>query len=606
MDVILCEKPDQGKAVAAFKGITAKKKGYIEGKGIIVTWCIGHLFELFYPEDYDKKWKKWDADLLPIIPENIQYKPAKGKSEQIKIVKSCLKKATRVIIATDGDREGEAIARIIIDKSGYKGPMLRAWMNSTDQQSIKETFDNLFDAKESYVHGQAALGRAALDWMVGMNFSRAIAANITQKNTFRVAYGRVLTPTLNILVEREKAIKHFKPESHFQVMATFGTHAGQFSAKWLIPDEVRAENGLLMESDVAQYVCQHVANNQGTVSLADYTPKKESSPLPFKLGDLISEASKYGVSPASCQQAIQKLYDPPLSLVTYPRTDSKYLPESMLSWVPDILSNAGKLGYEEEIKFIDPRKKGKCWNTNKVTAHHGIIPTRKLPQPDELKGELKTVYDIILRRFLMQFAPERELASSEIEVKVGMMTFRTAVSTEMFPGWKALVGPQGEDEHERQSETLPRLQVGQSLLCSHGEVIKKQTKKPKRFTTSGIIKEMDVASKYCANPVLAKRLKEDKGIGTEATRTGIVVGMESKKLITTDKKGIITVPWSVVQFFDNHIPSNLKIVDNTAIMEIALDAVSSGDLPLKEFIAAQKDYVRETVAKLLRNDGRRT
>lgn len=601
MDVYLCEKPSQANVVAKVLGVTNKKRGYYEGKGKIVTWCIGHLFELLQPEDYDKKWKKWDANLLPIVPQEVKYKCAKGKNDQFKAIKACLKRASRVVIATDGDREGEAIARICLEHAGYKGELARAWMTSTDEETVQEALSNLRNAEQYFLLGQSAKGRAATDWLLGMNISRALASKLKNKTTFKVAYGRVQTPALNILIQRELAIKNFTPETHYDVVGKFGNHEGTFEAKWMKIEEVLASNGLLMDSDVANYIADFISNNECVVTTADYTPKKEYCPLPFRLSDLVREASKYDLTPEECTAAMQELYDPPLSLVTYPRTDSKYLPTSMLSWCPAILENARHFGYENEVDYIDPSKVGKCWNTEKVTAHHAIVPTRKQPKDGELTGNLLTVYDIVMRRFLMQFAPERELDSSIIEVQCGgMFSFRVSTSIERFSGWKALSKGLADESNEEELLSLPRLEVGQTLVCSEAKVINKLTKKPSRFSLGSFLSELEVASKYCVNPELAQRLKDEKGIGTEATRPGLITAMQKKKLFTATKKGIITVPANVIQFYTTHVPSDLLAVDNTAILEMALDAVEKGEISLNDFLAAQKQFVAELVASLLR------
>ncbi len=599
-DLVFCEKPSQGKDVARTIGATQAKAGYIEGRGYKVSWGFGHLMEMLEPEAYDVKWKMWSPELLPIIPDEIKYRVKKDCKKQFTVLKNLIAKARRVIIATDGDREGEAIAREVLEHCRYKGEIKRAWITSTDEESVKEAFANLKDGDETYGYYLAAKARAILDWLVGMNFSRALAARRKTKTGFKISYGRVQSPTLAILVEREKAIKNFKPEPHYGAEALFSARDGRFKATWEVVKEACDERGYLMDRSVAEYVVSHVLQSANVVSKAEYTRKKEAAPLPYKLSQLIKDASKFGMSPADTKKAMQTLYDSPLSLLSYPRTDSNYLPESMLGWVEPILQNATDIGYAECVAGLDPGKKSKCWNTKKITAHHAIIPTRKKPKQGELTGNLAIIYDLVMRRFLMQFAPERESDAAVIEVDASGLVFKATATVERFAGWKALRPNTAVSEGDSEAgAVLPRVVEGESVSPVEAFVVQKQTKKPSRFDEAGIVEEMGRAAKYCQSKELASVIKDGGGLGTEATRPDIVTEIGRKKQYQSDKKGVITVPAEVVDFFDREIPEYLKLVDSTATLELALDAVEKRELSLNEFLAAQKQYVRETVAELL-------
>lgn len=603
MDVILCEKPSQGREVAKILGLKKSGKGYIEGQGKVVTWCVGHLLEMFEPQDYDPKYKKWVAEDLPILPETFKHRVKTSVNSQYRIIEGFLKKASLVIIATDGDNEGEAIARDVLDRAKYRGEIRRAWITSTDELSVKEAFNNLKRSEETILHAEAARGRRYLDWMMGMNFSRALACSLAKRSTFKISFGRCQTATLAIATQREIEIQRFKAETHFGVKAKFATNSDMLEMDWVIPESVKNDKGILQDKEVVNFVIQHVSQSTPRVIDADYTPKKQSAPLPYKLSGLIKDAARFGLSPKDTDDAMQTLYEPPISAVTYPRTDCTYLPTSMLDWVPDILSNALSSGYDEEVSLLDPNKKAKCWSDKGMVgkSHHAIIPTRKRINIDELPNEnAKIIYDLVMRRFLCQFAPMRELSSSRILVDVDGLTFQASGSAESFPGWKSLVKrPTKDTSNEAKESLLPIISEDTTLVVRECFSSEKQTKKPSRFTLASLLDEMGRADKYCQNPELKKILKEGDGIGTEATRSDIIQEIVKKKQVRVSKDNVITVPREVVEFITNVVPDELKSVDLTAALDISLEAIQKGDLELNAFIAAQKAFVAQTVASLL-------
>ncbi|EJC6869286.1 hypothetical protein O5P63_004369 [Vibrio parahaemolyticus] len=605
-DVIICEKPSQGRAVAEVFGAKQGRKGYIEGRGVLVTWCVGHLLELAKPEDYDPKYKKWSLEHLPIIPQKFVYKAKSATRSQLKVIKDLLKKgeAGRIIIATDGDREGEAIGRNVLNHCGYKrNNIYRAWLRSTDSQALKEAFDNLKPIKETSGYYDAAIGRSEYDWLLGMNVSRALgcikpnpkSTGLRQNGTFKVSFGRVQSSTLGIAIKRELEIKQFKPTKHFGVKATFNIRGSEFEGKWDIPESLLDEHGHFLNENDANAIAQAVRSANAVVLTAEYENKTISAPIPFKLSELIKEASRFGLSPEQTTDAMQTLYDPPKSLVTYPRTDNGYLPKTMLDQVPDIFSHLESGNYAEEVGFCDPQIVGVCWNDKKLdgSSHHGIIPTRKSAAGIELDKNESIIYDLICRRFLQQFAPKAEEAKSKIVCGVGQLHFVSTGSTETFKGWRSLSVKEGV----RKSLQLPKVQVDEVAGVVDAVTEEKITKPPKRFTLASLVDEMGRANLYCEDKQLSKVLKDGDGVGTEATRPGIVTELNKKKQLVV-KKGFVEVPQEVIHFVHANIPSDLMSVDMTATIELLLNAVEKGDMSLSDFRKAQAKFVKDTIERL--------
>lgn len=605
-DVIICEKPSQGRAVAEVFGAKQGRKGYIEGRGVLVTWCVGHLLELAKPEDYDPKYKKWSLEHLPIIPQKFVYKAKSATRSQLKVIKDLLKKgeAGRIIIATDGDREGEAIGRNVLNHCGYKrNNIYRAWLRSTDSQALKEAFDNLKPIKETSGYYDAAIGRSEYDWLLGMNVSRALgcikpkpkSTGLRQSGTFKVSFGRVQSSALGIAIKRELEIKQFKPTKHFGVKATFNIRGSEFEGKWDIPESLLDEHGHFLNENDANAIAQAVRSANAVVLTAEYENKTISAPIPFKLSELIKEASRFGLTPEQTTDAMQTLYDPPKSLVTYPRTDNGYLPKTMLDQVPDIFSHLESGSYAEEVGFCDPQIVGACWNDKKLdgSSHHGIIPTRKSAAGIELDKNESIIYDLICRRFLQQFAPKAEEAKSKIVCGVGQLHFVSTGSTETFKGWRSLSVKGGV----RKSLQLPKVLVDEVAGVVDAVTEEKITKPPKRFTLASLVDEMGRANLYCEDKQLSKVLKDGDGVGTEATRPGIVTELNKKKQLVV-KKGFVEVPQEVIHFVHANIPGDLMSVDMTATIELLLNAVEKGDMSLSDFRKAQAKFVKDTIERL--------
>ncbi|HAS8195763.1 TPA: hypothetical protein I7682_17935 [Vibrio vulnificus] len=598
-DLVIAEKPSQGKALADALGAKSSKKGYREGSGVIVTWCFGHLLELKMPHEYNPAWKNRSAEFLPIIPDNFDKKIKKGCSEQLRLIKGLLSKARRVIVATDFDREGEVIGRDVINKGRFKGEILRAHYRSYEKTEIERAWLNLKPIKETDGMDKAARARDILDWLLGMNISRAVSANVSRNSKFIPAYGRVQTSALLICVKREREIASFKEEVHFGIDIEVGSQSYIFDAQLIVPDNLLDDRGYLLDKTVANALRNQLNGLTGKVVEKSTTPNKKNAPLPYHLTALIEDAAKHGLDPEDTNNAIQTLYDPPLSLVTYPRTDVGYLPTEVLSSVPNILQHVTQTFPSISDTELDTRKIGPCWNDKKLEghSHHGIIPTSiSLADMSKLNSSQAIVYELICRRFAMQFAPEHQTESHKVTLQIGPLTFEKKGTCLIDSGWKSLAMKSGDKSNEF---TIPNVNVDETIVVRSAYLVEKKTTPPTRYTLASLISEMGRASKHCSNPNLKKVLKETDGIGTEATRTDVVTALKKKNQIIVNKDKKIHVPDEVIRFCEG-IPRTLTSVDTTATLELMLNSVEKGDMSFDDLLAEQKKFVTEMVATLLK------
>lgn len=604
MDLILCEKPSQGVAYAAALGINERGNGFMKGNGYVITWCIGHVMGMADPEFYDIKYKKWVYADLPIFPDKFKLVVSKDKQQQYKIVVGLLKKANRCIISTDFDREGEAIAREVLESVKFTGSLLRVKCSSYEPADVRAAFKSLIPGEKTLTKYYAQIARSRADWLVGMNLSRMISIAYRSKSnsklTFRPSIGRVQTPLLNICVIREKSIRDFKPKDYYHVGMNFSSALGDFHAVLQIPEEFQNELGGLDNFDDAQALAFGLNGHEGVVRNFKSKLVKENAPLPFIPSSLSVEAEKLSISTAETKSALQTLYE--AGLITYPRTDNSYLPKSMLALVPDIFCQLNACGvFDNYIGMCDVNRIGKCWKDvdASAAAHHGIVPTVKAPNRNSLTDIETQIYDLICIRYLQQFMDAREFSDKEVIIEVGELNFIGRSKQEVKSGWfigrKSTVNLTEEDEDEDDtalSRSLPDLHENDFLVCRDGSVLTKKKTKPQRFTEATLLVEMSNASKYLSDPNLKAILKKT-GLGTEATQSDILNNeLRKKNLVIKNRK--IHVPAEVEAFID-FVPSEIKSVDTTALWEEMLALIESGELALDDFMQEIKSYIDRTI-----------
>lgn len=570
--LILAEKPSVAREIARVLGLGDKHKSYIEGKNYIVTWALGHLVELKMPEHYDTKYKTWRLEDLPIIPENMGLKVIRQTSHQFKAIEQLTKRKDikEFIIATDAGREGELVARWILDKIRYRKPIKRLWISSVTDRAIRDGFKNLKPGKDYENLYHSAVCRAEADWLIGLNVTRAL----TTKYKDPLSAGRVQTPTLSLIIEREKQIQKFVPKKYWIIR----TQLGSILADWENNSEKR-----IFSKDKADQIVQKLNEQKARVIEIIKKEKAEQHPLPYDLNELQRDANKrFGYSAKKTLNILQGLYEEH-KLVTYPRTDSRYLTTDMASTMFERLQ-AVAAAYKEEVKPI-LQQKGKVlarrvFNNEKVTDHHAIIPTEEKVHLGDLSSEERKIYDLIVRRFLTLFYPQYkyETISVVIEANGETLTTKTKVVTEL--GFKKVMNLK-DDDIEKSS--LQQLSQGQTLTVNKVDVEEKLTEPPLRLSEADLLGQME---KY--------------GLGTPATRAEIIEKLVSSESVER-KNGRFHSTQKGKQLMDL-VNEELKSPELTAKWEKELELIARGKAKPEVFLKKIRQKTVDLVSEIKQSD----
>lgn len=601
-DIILCEKPSQGRAYMDALGVKGSRNGYGEGNGYVVTWAVGHILQLAEPQEYNAEWKQWSLDTLPILPEMFKLKADPDKAKQLKIIKELLKKSRRCFIATDFDREGEAIARNILDSVNYKGEILRVKCSSYEPSDILKAMKNPLAESESGGLNRfaAQTARSRADWLYGMNCSRLFGLLNQRASKLKLGFvpsvGRVQTAVMGIAVEREKAIRNYKPKQYFVLQALISA-AGQNPFKGMVKlgDLANEFGGLNTVNDAMQFTAA-LSGETATVTSFEQSKQNAHAPLPYTPSLLAKDAEKANITPDQTKEAYQALYE--AGLITYPRTDNQYIPFSMRDNVSGIFSQLSTYSpFTEIVPLCDEDYEGKCWKDvdPSVSPHHGIVPTTK--PGNALKGNQKIIYEMISTRFLMQFMPPKVFDVRKMVIALDNYDIEIHANSKVLidAGWGALINLSADDEDEsHDTASVPVLNQGEKVVVSEVIPQEKTTTKPKRFTQATLIEEMKRAYKYVKNDNYRYLIKE-QGIGTEATQTDIVSGLIKKKLIEIKGKNVV-VPSSVEKFIDS-LPEEMTSPDVTAVWEMLLKEIENGNISLEEMMDEMTTFINDTVVK---------
>jgi DNA topoisomerase-3 len=591
MKIVIAEKPSVGKAIAKFFGATKPGAGCVTGDGVVVTWCFGHLFEQANPEEYDAKYKSWNMSLLPIVPEIWKLLPKDDAKTQIKIIGDLLKNATEVVHAGDPDREGQLLVDEVLEHFNYKGPVKRLWLAAMDDASIKKAIGSMKNGNEYRPMKLAAEARARADWLVGMNLTRGWTNKGRQAGHDGVlSVGRVQTPTLGIIVKRDFEVENFKSKEFFEVEGAF-----PFPAIWKPSEAVtQDEEGRLLDKSTAVAVAMRVMGNPAKVTKYESKRCSQAAPLPFSLSSLQQAASaKYGLSAQQTLDIAQALYETH-KMTSYPRTDCRHLPESMHCEAVHVLNSlSGE--YQMIAAKADASRKSGAFNDKKITAHHAIIPTTKADIV--LAGNELKVYDLIVRAYLSQFYPEFQFQQVNVAVECVGEVFATSGRTTLEDGWKTVYGVVDDEDEEAPQPKLPPLTVGDELTCTDAKVLAKKTTPPKRFTDGTLIAAMTNVYKLVDDPEIKKRLKETAGIGTEATRAGIIETLIKRKFI--EKKGKQLISTSTGRILSAALgDSEIVNVGTTGVFEGFLDEIAQGKLDPSTFLQKVSESVSGQVEAL--------
>ena len=602
MRLFLCEKPSQGKDIGRILGATQRGEGCLNGTGVTVTWCIGHLVEAAAPEVYDAALKRWSLEQLPIIPQQWRVEVKPKTATQFKVVKALLAKATHLVIATDADREGELIAREIIDLCGYRGPIERLWLSALNDASIRTALGKLRPSSDTLPMYYSALARSRADWLVGMNLSRLFTVLGRQAGYDGVlSVGRVQTPTLKLVVDRDREIAAFKSVPFWGIDVSLSAEGQAFAALWVAPDGCTDDAGRCLQQPVAQQAAQQI-RAAGSVQVVSIETERvrEGPPLLFDLGTLQEVCSRQlGLDVQETLEIAQALYET-YKATTYPRSDSGYLPESMFAEVPAVLDSLLKTdpSLRPIMGQLDRSQRSRAWNDGKVTAHHGIIPTLEPANLSALSEKELAVYRLIRAHYLAQFLPHHEFDRTVAEFSCGQQMLVATGKQVVVKGWRlVLAEPQADEDGDAaaRSQVLPPLREGLACQVAEVEIKALKTMPPKPYTQGELVKSMKGVARFVTDPRLKQKLKDTTGIGTEATRANIISVLIARGYIV--KKGRSIRASDAAFTLIDAVPAAIADPGTTAVWEQALDMIEAGQLTLDVFLSKQATWISQLIAQ---------
>ncbi|NCG54494.1 DNA topoisomerase III [Serratia fonticola] len=604
MQLFLCEKPSQGKDIAAVLGARQRGNGMMVGNGYVVTWAFGHLLEQVPPEHYGAEYgPPWRLEVLPVLPQRWQLAVKEEASAQFAVIKKLLAQADSVVLATDADREGEVLGREILETCGYCGPLERLWISALDTASIQAGLANLQPGANTLSLYHAGLARSRADWTVGMNMTRLYTLLGAQGGYDGVlSVGRVQTATLRLVVDRDRLIAGFVPKPWWQVWLTLG-NAGQpaFRVQWVPAAAYCDEEKRCLQQAVAQQVVQLCQQSgQAQVHSLRTERKNTSAPRVFDLSTLQQVCSKkWDMAVSETLGVAQALYETHKA-TTYPRTDCGYLPTSMLSEVPDVLAalEQSDPSLLPVLAQLDRQQQSRVWDDKKVTAHHGIIPTRQACDLSKMSAVERRVYDLIRTHYLAQFLPAYQVDKTTVVLLCGGQVFTASGDMLIDAGWKTLFTDEPAEEAEKDAPAprqLPPLQEGMAVAVQQAEVQAKVTSPPEPYTPGTLLGAMKNVSRLVTDPRLKAVLKENAGLGTEATRAEILNVLQARQFVVKKKKYLQSTP--VGQALCDALPISLQEPGLTALWEQALDDIEAGRMTLETFMARQYQWVQQLVVQ---------
>ena len=592
MIVCIAEKPSVAKDIARIIGATASRDGYMEGNGYQVTWTFGHLCELKMPEDYTPMWKAWSLTALPMIPPRfgIRLKDDEGIKKQFAVIERLMQAADGIINCGDAGQEGELIQRWVMQKAGATCPVQRLWISSMTDEAIREGFATLKDQSNYQSLYMAGLSRAVGDWLLGINCTRLYTIKYGQ-NRQVLSIGRVQTPTLALIVNRQKEIDNFKPEPYWVLATvyrdtTFTATKGKFTSK---------EEG--------EEAFKTIEGKPFTITQVEKKNGKETPPSLYDLTSLQVDCNKkFGFSAETMLNIIQQLYEQ--KLTTYPRVDTTFLPDDVYAKCPQTMNglfqvkHAGTAPYADLVRPLGGKpltKSKKVFDSSKVTDHHAIIPTGMIPTA--LTDMQRKVFDLVARRFIAVFYPDCKYAQTTVLGTVDEIEFKVTGRTILDPGWRAVYAKdvQSDDDEKKPDEeerTLPAFQQGES--GPHQPTLtEKMTTPPPYYTEATLLRAMETAGKLVEDEELRRAMKEN-GIGRPSTRAAIIETLFKRKYIRKERKRLVATPTGI-ELIDLIREDLLKSCELTGIWEKKLRDIESQKYDAQQFISELKAQVTTIV-----------
>ncbi|MGI9276267.1 MAG: DNA topoisomerase III [Endozoicomonas sp.] len=609
MRLIIAEKPSLGRAIAdVLPKPHTRREGYIESSsGDCVTWCVGHLLEQAEPDSYDPAYKQWRLEHLPIVPQQWQLQPRKNTRSQLTVIRKLLKTADVIVHAGDPDREGQLLVDEVLDflklSAVRRKKVRRLLVNDLNGAAVKKAFERLQDNSDYVPLSVSALARSRADWLYGINLTRAYTV-LGRKAGYNglLSVGRVQTPVLGLVVRRDEEIQNFQPKPYFEVFAVLLTEQGEFfKAKWQPSETCQPwmdEEGRVLDRRLAQNVIDRITGKPGEVTKAERKAGKEARPLPYSLSVLqIDAAKQLRLSAKETLDVCQKLYEQ--KLVTYPRSDCRYLPMEHFREAPTVLA-AIRSNDETLHKSVDnalPSRKSKAWNDSKVGAHHAIIPTSRRTDLYKLGDRERKLYSLIARQYIAQFYPDHSFASRRVEVTIEGGLFLAKSRETLEEGWKSLFARRKQDA-ETDGQRLPELKKGDILNCREAELAEKETQPPKAFTDATMLSAMTGIARYVTDADIRKILRETDGLGTEATRAGIVELLFNRNYLTRQGREIHATETGKALI--NALPETVSRPDMTARWEASLNDIVEKKGTYGAFMGQLEGYLQTLLAQAVR------
>ncbi len=603
--LFIAEKPSLARAIAdALPKPHKKEQGFIRcGHGDIVTWCIGHLLEQVEPDSYDERYKKWHLADLPIVPDRWQLRPRKSASKQLSVVRKLLKEAQEIIHAGDPDREGQLLVDEVIDyckvAKSQQQAMQRLLISDLNLPAVQRALSSMRSNREFIPLSVSALARSRADWLYGMNMSRAYTL-LGQKAGYQgvLSVGRVQTPVLGLVVRRDEEIAHFVPKDYFTLHALIpyqdGEHRFDIRARWQ-PSEAckpwQDEEGRVLHRQLAENVANRIAGQAAKVIESEQDQTKQSAPLPYSLSALqIDAAKRYQLSAQQVLDTCQSLYEKH-KLITYPRSDCRYLPKEHFIQAKQVTSaiahNLSELHHA--VEGADLSRQSKAWNDKKVDAHHAIIPTPKTASVNGLSATEQKIYDLIARQYLIQFYPPAVYAEAKLGFDIAGGKFVAKGRQLTSAGWKALMGQNLQQEEG--IDHVPPLTVDQVLTCREGEIKACKTEPPRYFTEATLLQAMTGIARFVEDKELKKILRDTDGLGTEATRAGILDTLFKRQLLRREGKAIQSTPAG--KGLIHALPVEATYPDMTAHWEHQLQAMAERGQAYQPFMQALERQINQ-------------
>ncbi|NQY87035.1 MAG: DNA topoisomerase III [Colwellia sp.] len=611
MKLFIAEKPSLARAIVDVLPKPHKKNdGYIEaGNGDIVTWCIGHLLEQAPPEDYDVKYKKWLVEHLPIIPKQWKLKPKPKTRKQLTVIKKLIKQADTIVNSGDVDREGQILVDEAISFSGASKAKidnaLRCLITDMNFTAVKKAVNNLKPNKNYIPLAVSALSRARADWLYGLNMTRLCTLQ-GQKSGYQgvLSIGRVQTPILGLVVNRDIEIENFISKPFYEVLAHISTANGEkYQGKWKPSkacEPYMDEDKRVLSKKLAENVVNRINDQPATVKKVTQDKKQQVAPLPFSLSGLqIAAAKAFGMSAKQVLDICQQLYEKH-KLITYPRSDCQYLPTEHLNDVPAVTNAMSNVSDKlaSMLKNADLNKKNRAWNDKKVSAHHAIIPTAKNRPTGALSNDEAKIYEIIARQYIAQFYPNFEYMDKQIDTIIDGGLFISKQKDIIKNGWKDLypTSNKSKENSEFSAIKLPNVIAGDSVHCLHGELVEKNTSPPKYFTDATILGALTGIARYVTNTEIKKLLRDTDGLGTEATRAGIIELLFKRQFLVRKGKDIRAT--EIGKKLITSLPAQISQPDMTALWESQLESISSQTLNYQSFIKGVEQNLQQLIIEV--------